>query len=126
MGFNFGGLGNIREAINQLKEGGMGGLLQNLPLDQLLEKLPLDQLPLDQLMDKLPLDQLLSSSFLQEFTPFASLTELLQNGGFPVTSAEDLKSLPSEQLNEHVSRTTSFGSFKDMLLKAAEFYTQRK
>jgi hypothetical protein len=118
MGFNFGGLGDkIQGMVNNAKEGGVGELLQ---------KLPLDQLPLDQLLQKLPLDQLLSSSFIQKFTPFDSLTELLKSGGFSATSAEDLKSVPQDQLNEHVSKTTSFGSLKDMLIKAAEFYAQRK
>ncbi|MNC57167.1 hypothetical protein D3C75_1068110 [compost metagenome] len=118
MGFNFGGLSDkIQCLVDTVKGGGVGDLLQ---------KLPLDQLPLDQLLEKLPLDQLLSGSFLQKFTPFESLTELLQSGGFAASSAEDLKSLPQEQLNEHVSKTTSFGSLKDMLVKAAEFYAQRK
>lgn len=118
MGFNFGGFGNkIQDLANTVKESGVGELLQ---------KLPLDQLPLDQLLEKLPLDRLLSGSFLQKFTPYKSLTELLQSGGFAVSSAEDLKSLPREQLNEHVNKTTSFGSLKDMLVKAAEFYAQRK
>lgn len=118
MGFNFGGFGEkIQGLVDTVKEGGVGDLLQ---------KLPLDQLPLDQLMEKLPLDQLLSGSFLQQFTPFESLQELLQSGGFSASSAEDLKSLPCDQLNEHVSHTTSFSSLKDMLTKAAEFYSQRK
>jgi hypothetical protein len=117
MGFNLGGLGNLGDVVNKLKDGGIGELLQ---------KLPLDQLPLDQLLEKLPLDQLLSSSFLQQFTSFDSLTDLLQKGGFSASSAEDLKSLPQTQLDEHVSTNTSFGSLKDMLVKAAEFYAQRK
>ncbi|MDF9841152.1 MULTISPECIES: hypothetical protein [unclassified Paenibacillus] len=118
MGFNLGGLGDkVQGLMNSVKDGNIGELLQ---------KLPLDQLPLDQLLQKLPVDQLLSSSFLQQFTPFQSLKELLQSGGFTGSSAEDLKSLPQDQLNEHVNQTTSFGSLKDMLVKAAEFYTQRK
>lgn len=118
MGFNFGGLGDkIQGMVDTFKEGGVGELLQNLPLDQL---------PVDQLLEKLPLEQLLSDSFLQKFTPFESLTELLQSGGFSAASAEDLKSLPQDQLNEHVTQTTSFSSLKDMLVKAAEFFSQRK
>ncbi|WP_342561201.1 hypothetical protein NST84_16125 [Paenibacillus sp. FSL R7-0345] len=118
MGFNLGGLGDkVQGALNSVKEGNIGELLQ---------KLPLDKLPLDQLLQKLPIEQLLSSSFLQKFTPFQSLKDLLQSGGFTGSSAEDLKSLPQDQLNEHVNKTTSFGSLKDMLVKAAEFYAQRK
>lgn len=118
MGFNLGGLGDkIQGMVGNLKEGGVADLLQ---------KLPLDKLPLDQLLQKLPLEQLLSSSFLQKFTPFASLTELLRSGGFSASSAEELKSLPQDQLDEHVNKTTSFGSLKDLLLKAVEFYSQRK
>ncbi|WP_052421364.1 hypothetical protein [Paenibacillus sp. FSL R7-0273] len=118
MGFNLGGLGDkVQGLMNTVKDGNIGELLQ---------KLPLDKLPLDQLLDKLPLEQLLSSPFLQKFTSFGSLKELLQSGGFSGSSAEDLKSLPQEQLDEHVNKTTSFGSLKDMLLKAAEFYAQRK
>ncbi|MEI2395714.1 hypothetical protein [Paenibacillus phytohabitans] len=80
MGFNFGGFGDkIQGLVDTFKDGGVGELLQ---------KLPLDQLPVDQLLEKLPLDQLLSGSFLQKFTPFESLTELLQSGGFSAGSAE--------------------------------------
>ncbi|UQZ37076.1 hypothetical protein C2I18_28190 [Paenibacillus sp. PK3_47] len=118
MGFNIGGFGDkIQGLVGNLKEGKVGELLQ---------KLPLDQLPIDQLLQKLPLDQLLSSSFLQKFTSFGSISELLQSGGFHASSAEDLKSLPREEVDEHVSKTTSFGSLKDMLVKAVEFYSQRK
>ncbi|ULO10086.1 hypothetical protein H1230_15720 [Paenibacillus sp. 19GGS1-52] len=116
MGFNLGGF-NLKGLIDTVKEGGIGELLQNLPLDQL---------PLDQLLEKIPLDQLLSSSFLQKFTSFESLQDMLQQGGFSAASVEDVKSLPMDQLNEHVNQSTSFGSFKDMLSKAAEYYTQRK
>lgn len=118
MGFNIGGLGD--------KLQGLAGTLKDGKVGELLQKLPLDQLPLDELLQKLPLDQLLSSSFLQKFTSFGSIGELLQSGGFHASSAEDLKSLPQERLDEHVSKTTSFGSLKDMLMKAAEYYTQRK
>ncbi|WP_379152037.1 hypothetical protein [Paenibacillus sp. sgz5001063] len=117
MGFNLGGLGNIGDVINKVKEGGIGDLLQNLPLDQL---------PLNQILEKLPLDQLLSSPFLEKFTPFESIKDFLQSGGFSASTTEDLKSLPQDQLNEHVRKTTSFGSLKEMLVKAAEFYAQRK
>ncbi|MBW4080495.1 hypothetical protein [Paenibacillus sp. S150] len=108
MGFNLGGLGSIGDIVNKIKEGGVGELLQKLPLDQL------------------PLDQLLSSPFLQKFTPFESIRDFLQSGGFSASTAEELKSLPQDKLNEHVSKTTSFSSLKDMLVKAAEFYAQRK
>lgn len=118
MGFNIGGLGDkIQGVVSSLKDGRAGELLQ---------KLPLDKLPLDQLLQKLPLDQLLSSPFLQKFTPFESLKDLLQKGGFAAGSAEEMKALPPDQLDEHVAKTTSFGSLKDMLLKAVEFYSQRK
>ncbi|MEK3758438.1 hypothetical protein [Paenibacillus sp. FSL R7-0337] len=118
MGFNIGGLGDkIQGVVGSLKEG---------RAYELLQKLPLDKLPVEQLLQKLPLEQLLSSSFLQKFTPFESLKDLLQKGGFSAGSAEEIKSLPQGQLDEHVSKTTSFGSLKDMLIKAAEFYSQRK
>ncbi|WNS45055.1 hypothetical protein [Paenibacillus sp. MMS20-IR301] len=118
MGFNLGGLGDkIQGMVGSLKDSGVGELLQ---------KLPLDKLPLDQLLEKLPLEQLLSSSFLQKFTPFSSLKELLQSGGFAAGSTEELKTLPQDELDAHVNKTTSFGSLKDLLIKAAEFYAQRK
>lgn len=132
MGFKLGGFGDkLQGMVESVKGGNVGELLQHLPLDQLpldqlLEKLPLDQLPLDQLMEKLPLDQLLNSSFLQKFTDFASINEMLSNWGIGGHSAEALQSLPAAELNEHVQQTTSFGSFKEMLLKAAEHVKQGK
>jgi len=112
MGFNLGGFGDM---VKQLKGGGIGEMLQ---------KLPLDKLPLDQLIQKLPLDKILSSSFVEKFTPYVNIQDLLQKGGFYVSSAEDIQALPQDKLNEHVNNTTSFGSFKELLLKAVEYYTQ--
>lgn len=114
MGFNLGNIGNI---MNQIKDG---------QVSELLQKLPLDKLPLDQLLEKLPLDQLLSSSFLEKFTSFSSIQDFLKSGGFSASSAEDIKALPKDQLDEHVNQNTSFSSLKDMLLKAVEYYTHKK
>ncbi|ANF97055.1 hypothetical protein [Paenibacillus bovis] len=116
MGFN---LGDLKGLLNNKGEGGnsSGGMMGML-----------GKLPLDQIIQKLPLDKLLTPEFMQKHTPFQSIGELLQKTGLGSTtdSPEKIKQVPAEQMDSQVSQNTQFGSLQQMLQKAAEFYTARK
>lgn len=70
--------------------------------------------------------ELFPASFMKEHTSFSSIDELVAAGGFNVESASDFESIPKDELDKHISSTTRFKSWKDMLDKAVTQYTARK
>ena len=115
MGFNLDGFGNWKELVGKAKS--PGGLLE-------LAK----RLPLHQLLKQLPLDKLLTDAFMQKYTPFRSIGDLLAKTGLGQLSdgSDKVKELPEGLLDEKVAQHTSFGSMGHMLQKAAEFYQSRQ
>ncbi|MFD1887809.1 hypothetical protein [Paenibacillus wenxiniae] len=119
MNFN---LNNLKDMLtgkdgNKEGSGSSGGIMDMI-----------SKLPLDQIIQKLPLDKLLTPEFMQKYTPFQSIGELLQKAGLGTNtdSADKVKEVPKDQLDTHVSQNTQFGSLQQMLQKAAEFYAARK
>ncbi|MDT3424749.1 hypothetical protein J2Z22_000261 [Paenibacillus forsythiae] len=115
MGLNLGGFGDLKGLIEKAKApGGLMEIAKSLPLDQLLEKLPLDRL--------------LTPEFMQKYTPFQSIGELLQKAGLgsAADSAQRIAEVPRDQLDAQVKENTSFGSMQQLLQKAVEFYQARQ
>lgn len=81
--------------------GGLGGLGDKLDLDNL------------------KLDELLSDSFIAKHTQLKSVKEFIDKSGFDVKSILDFKNLPAGKLDGFVKSISSFGSWKEMLAKAA-------
>ncbi len=120
MNFNLNNLKDMLTGKDGNKEGGngsSGGIMDMI-----------SKLPLDQIIQKLPLDKLLTPEFMQKYTPFQSIGDLLQKAGLGTStdSADKVKEVPKDQLDTHVSQNTQFGSLQQMLQKAAEFYASRK
>ncbi|WP_243450303.1 hypothetical protein [Desulfosporosinus sp. Sb-LF] len=67
--------------------------------------------------------ELFTSEFMQRYTQFESIEELLSSGGFEVNSEEDYEAIPDEDIDIHVAKTTNFSSWKEMLTDAVEAYT---
>ena len=59
-------------------------------------------------------------------TPFRSLSEMVQAGGFNATTAEEFQAIPDQEWDEHVRNTTRFSSWKDMLSAAGLEHLERK
>ncbi len=68
------------------------------------------------------LNELFTSKFMQQYTQFESIEELLSSGGFEVNSEEDYEAIPDEDIDAHVAKTTKFCSWKEMLTDAVETY----
>lgn len=74
----------------------------------------------------IPLDDLLVPEFIQEHSSFKTFDEMLKAGGFSMETEEDYDAIPDEVLDLHVSKTTDFTSWEQMLEEALSEYLSRK
>lgn len=72
------------------------------------------------------LDDLFVSSFMQKYTNFSNFDEFLKAGNFIVNSTEDFKAISDFEMDTHVSETTKFSSWQDMIDEAKSEYIARK
>ncbi|NJJ40730.1 hypothetical protein [Paenibacillus apii] len=115
MGFNLGGFVDLKGLIEKGKS--PGGLMEIA-----------NSLPLDQLLQKLPLDNLLTPEFMQKYTPFQSVGELLEKAGLGShgDSVQRVTEVPQDKLDQQVKAKTSFGSMQQLLQKAVEYHQSRQ
>lgn len=71
-------------------------------------------------------DKLFTSSFMQNYTNFLSFDDFLEGGNFIVNSQEDFEAIPDRDMDIHVSNTTKFSTWQDMLNRATEIYISKK
>lgn len=67
-------------------------------------------------------DDLFKTSFMKKNTNFSNFDEFISAGNFTVNSQEDFEAIPDDEMDAHVSKTTKFSSWEDMLGKATEEY----
>ncbi len=75
----------------------------------------------NKLQEHVNLEELLSDSFLKDNTKLNSLKELVEKSGFDIKSIAGLKDIPEEKLDKYIKSISSFGSWKELLAKAAAF-----
>lgn len=71
---------------------------------------------------EIPITHILSDSFIQSKTPFSSLNDLFEKGGFNVETKEDLEAIPDEDLNSFISENSEYSTFKEMISAAGAIY----
>lgn len=71
----------------------------------------------------IPINELFPPAFMQRYTSFSSLDDLLE---LHILTPEDLKAIPEDQLDVHVSQNSKFSSWDDMLLEATSQYIDKK
>ena len=74
----------------------------------------------------IPYDVLFSTSFMKRYTPYSTKIELFEAGGFKFDSNEEFENLPEEKLDQHVSKSTNFNSWSEMLNKAGEHWLAKE
>ena len=67
--------------------------------------------------------ELFSSEFMELYTQYESIEELLSSGGFEVNSEEDYEAISDDDIDAHVLKTTNFRSWREMLIEAVDAYT---
>ena len=83
------------------------------------ESNPLQKAAMD-LEGSITFTELFTSEFMQLYTQYESIEELLSSGGFEVNSEEDYEAILDEDIDAHVAKTTNFQSWKEMLTEAIE------
>lgn len=73
------------------------------------------------LQDQFNLNDLLSDSFVKKHTKLDSVKELINKSGFDVDSIVKFKDIPEGKLDTYIKSISSFGSWKELLAKAAAF-----
>lgn len=70
-------------------------------------------------LNHLKLDEILTDAFISENTTLKSVKAFIEKSGFDVSSILDFKNLPVDKLDEFVKSISTFGSWKEMIIKAA-------
>lgn len=70
--------------------------------------------------------ELFTASFMQKYTPFSSIGDFLEAGGFKAESPEDFEAIPDSELNKYIATTTKFKNWDDMLDGATTQYISQK
>ena len=65
---------------------------------------------------------LFTPDFMKEHTSFSTFEELIDQSGFKVASAEDVKSVLSGELDKYISSYTKFSTWQEMLGAATKEY----
>lgn len=71
-------------------------------------------------------DVLFNPSFMRKNTQFNTFEDFLTDGNFVVNSQEDFEAIPDKDIDDHVSKTTKFNNWQEMLDTAATEYTIKK
>jgi len=69
-------------------------------------------------LDNLKLDSIITDSFIAKNTKLDSVKSFIEKSGFDVKNIADFKKIPTGKLDSYVKSISSFGSWKEMLMKA--------
>lgn len=75
---------------------------------------------------EVPFSELFNKSFMKKYTSFNSFSEFLEAGKFNVTSQTDFENIPNDKFNQHISKTTKFSNWNEMLNEAGNQYVCEK
>lgn len=75
---------------------------------------------------QVPFSELFPSSFMKEYSSFASIDELLDAGGFQVETQTDFETIDQTQLDAHINSTTKFDNWENMIDEATSQYVAKK
>lgn len=81
---------------------------------------------INNLNDNVAFDVLFSNSFMSKYTNFSSFDEFLEAGGFNVETQEDFEAIPDDDFDKHVSESTKFSSWEEMLQEAGTLHVKKQ
>jgi hypothetical protein len=70
--------------------------------------------------------ELFATSFMNKYTGFNSIENMIESSSFEVESQEDFEAIPEKEWDEFVNEKTRFKTWKQMMEKAAEDYLGKK
>ncbi|MFO8191286.1 MAG: hypothetical protein R6U08_00685 [Bacillota bacterium] len=69
-------------------------------------------------LDNLDLEEVITDQFINKNTKLDSVKSFIEKSGFDISKITDFTNLPAEKLDSYVKSISSFGSWKEMLIKA--------
>jgi hypothetical protein len=73
--------------------------------------------------DRIALDQIVNDSFISKNTNFDSVKDMVQKSGFHVKDLVDFDGVQIDKIDEFVKNNSRFGSWEELLHKAAEDFS---
>ncbi|MDF2605916.1 MAG: hypothetical protein K0S34_106 [Bacillales bacterium] len=70
--------------------------------------------------------ELFNESFMMKNTNYSNFKDFLDAGNFNVETQEDFDNLPKNDLDQHVSKTTNFSDWEEMLGTAGNDYVAKE
>ncbi|MDU6361808.1 MAG: hypothetical protein E6590_17900 [Clostridiales bacterium] len=70
--------------------------------------------------------ELFNQNFMQEYTNFNTIGELFKNGGFEISTQEDLENIPLDEFNAYLRTVSKFSDWNQMKQQAGILYLKRK
>ena len=64
--------------------------------------------------------------FMEKYTAFSTIEELLQASTFDIKTNEDFKNIPDKEWDEFIKETTEFSSWEEMVKEAGDLWTTRQ
>jgi hypothetical protein len=75
---------------------------------------------------ELKFEEILTSEFMNKYTDYFSINEMLDASGFKIESNEDFDKIPVDKLDEFIKEHTRFPSWEEMIGTAGEEFVVRK
>lgn len=72
------------------------------------------------------LDELMNDSFVSSHSKYKSFDELLSSSPFTVETAEDFKAIHDDEWDSYINQNTDYDSWKEMQVKAFEYYAKEQ
>lgn len=70
-------------------------------------------------LNNIKLDEIITDKFIKDNTTLDSVKSFIEKSGFDVSSILDFKNLPVDKIDAFVKSVSGFGSWQDLLAKAA-------
>ncbi len=76
--------------------------------------------------EAVPFEVLFDDTFMQNYTSFQNIQELLKNSGFTISSNEDFQKVPDQEWNEYIQKVTEFPNWEEMKQTTGVQYMKKK
>jgi len=81
---------------------------------------------LDQYEDrKISFDDLYPEEFMQEYTDYNSISEMLSKSDFEIEKQDDFENIPEDEWNDYIDNCTDFDNWEEMRSKAVKEWVEK-
>jgi hypothetical protein len=97
-------------------------------LDEVTKKLEKLQEGIEELEgeNQVPFDELFPPEFMEKYTSFESIEQMLEESDFKLDTNNDFENLPDKDWDEYVAKNTQFDTWNSMLEEASTEWVSKK